>query len=497
MAERKLRVLYAAAEVAPFSKVGGLADVAGALPRALIAEKVDIRLITPLYGMIDRSAWRIRRVAGLGDLHIPIGEHDYAIRFFRGNLPDSKVQVFFMECDDLFAGEGVYADPASGHDYPDNPARFILFSKAILSFLQTGVFDADILHLNDNQTALAAAMMKTSEAYADARKLPTLLTIHNIQYQGNYSLHHLYDAGLSPYLAAPGGPFEFYGGFNFLKAGIEYADKINTVSDTYARETLQFDEISFGLQGVLNNRKNDYFGILNGADYNDWNPAKDKHLVKTYSSRNLSGKTVNKQDLIELCDFNDPAAARPLAGIITRLVQQKGLDLLLEALPRLMEQTDINLVILGSGAPHYAEALRAAEAYFPGRLKVFLKFDNTLAHRIEAGSDLYLMPSVFEPCGLNQLYSLKYGALPVVHYTGGLADTVQEVDPATGKGWGFTFTEYSVNGFMDAILRAVEAYGDRDTWAKLVKRAMLLDFSWAASAKRYKEVYKSLVDGQS
>lgn len=493
MAKRLLSVLMATAEVEPFSKVGGLGDVIGALPKALYGNKVDIRLITPLYGFIDRKAFGIRKVAGLDEIPIRVGEEIFTVRFFRTNFPDTKVQVFFVECDELFDRPGVYTDSDTGEGYRDNPTRFILFSKAVIEFLKTGVFTPKIIHLNDNQSALVAPLLRTQNIDPKLREIKLLLAIHNLEYQGQYSMRYLYDAGLDDKLAYPGGPFEFYGGFNFLKAGIIYSDIITTVSETYAKETIESPDYGYGLEGVLGSRKRDYFGITNGADYSVWNPAEDKFIPKRYTSRSLNGKTVNKEALLERCGFSSPDPNRPIAGMISRLTDQKGINLLLSCLPELMK-LDIYFVILGKGNFYYQDELRRFQENHPDKMAVFIDFDKALAHLIEAGSDIYLMPSRFEPCGLNQIYSLKYGAIPVVRQTGGLADTVRNYSPDTGEGWGFTFKNYSPYDFIEAFNRVLEVYKDQTLWKKICRRAMALDYSWDKAARKYRELYAKLLN---
>lgn len=495
MKEKKIKVLMATPELKPFSEVGGLGDVAKALPKALHDLKVDVRLITPLYGFIDRRAYRLRKVAGLEDFSIRVGNYTHDIRFFRSKLPDSSVQVFFVECDDFFEREGVYSDPSTGQGYWDNPQRFILFNKAIVQFLHTDIFPADIIHLNDNQTALVAPLLRTLEENAGLSKKPIVMGIHNAQHQGTYSMAHLYYTDLDIRLTYPGGPFEFYGDFNFLKAGISYSDKLLTVSETYAEETMQSSDFGFGLEGVLAERRKDYRGILNGVDYKDWSPDKDSLIPYNYSPQKLSGKAKCKKKLLKLCGFTDSDPKVPLIGLISRLVYQKGIDILLGALPQLLED-GINMVILGTGEAQLHEALEDLQKRFPEKLALFLKFDNELAHLIEAGCDMFLMPSRFEPCGLNQLYSLRYGTIPIVRKTGGLADTVRNYEPALDDGWGFVFSGFNSEELASEVWRAVDAFHDKTKWLKIMKRAMKQDFSWEKSAQKYKQLYVELLNGE-
>jgi len=484
----------ATAEMGPFAKVGGLGDVLGALPKALFDKGVDVRAIMPLYGFIDRRKFHIRRIAGLSEQAIIVGDHEFNVQYFRSNIPESKVQVFFVECDELFDRDGVYADPASGMTYGDTTTRFILFSKAVVDFLKMGVFTPEILHLHDNQASLIAAMLRGPNAEPELAKIKILLTIHNLEYQNQCDLGYVNEAGLDPSLTHPGGPLEFYGRLNFLKAGIVYADKLSTVSETYAAETLRGPDAGFGLEGVLQSRGADYRGIMNGADYAAWDPANDKWLVKTYSARNLAGKPANKKALLEKSRLPTDDLGQPVVGVISRLVYQKGIDLIVASLEEIFSR-DVLLVVLGTGDPAYSGALREAEAKYPTRLAVHLEYNEELAHLIVAGSDALLIPSRFEPCGLNQLYGLRYGTIPVARRTGGLADTIQDYAPETDQGWGFLFDSFDTDGLVGALDEALAVYNDSERWKALMKRAMGLDFSWNVSAEKYKQLYLELVNG--
>ena len=492
MASPRIKVLMASAEAVPFSKAGGLGDLAGALPKALWNAKVDARLITPLYGFIDRKHFHLRRVAGLSEIEIRVGENVFPARFYRANIPQTRVQAFFVECQTLFGRDGLYTDPRSGEGYWDNPTRYIFFCKAVVEFLKAEVFTPDIVHLHDNQTALVAPFLRQEDSCSRLSQMPVLLTINNLEYQGRYDMRYLYEAGLDSHLAYPGGPFEFYGDFCFLKAGIVFADQINTVSESYANESITYPEIGYGLEGVLLNRRRDYSGIINGIDTTVWDPAKDKLIPKTYTRNSLEGKKINKRALFEKCGFSGAAMDRPLIGIITRLAGQKGIDLILEAMDSLLA-LDIRFALLGTGPQGYRDALGNAERRHPERFKYFGMFDETLAHLIEAGSDMYLMPSRFEPCGLNQLYSLHYGTLPIVRRTGGLADTVRNYDPESGQGWGFVFDGYNSEEMLATVERALRAYEDKSLWNKLMRRAMSLDLSWDTTARRYRELYLKMI----
>jgi len=484
----RLNVLMASAEVAPFSKVGGLGDVVGALPKELLKAKVNVQVITPLYGFIDRIKYKLRKVSKLEDMEIEVGNETYCVRILRSKIPESKVQIFFVECDDLFSRDGVYRDPDNGHGYDDNPVRFILFSKAVVEFLKTGIVEPNIIHLNDNQTALIAPMLKTVDENRKYESVPIVLSIHNAQYQGNYHESFIHHAGLDWSLAYPGGPFEFYGNFNSLKAGILYADKITTVSPTYAMETMMSAEYAFGLEGVLKSRQDDYLGIVNGADYSIWDPKHDKFIPANFTTRSLKKKQLNKEELLERAGLHNADSAKPVLGIVSRLVYQKGIDLIISVLPEILS-SEAYVVLLGEGDEFYQQQLSELKEQYPDKLGLFLTFSNELAHWIYAGSDMLLMPSRFEPCGLNQLYALRYGTIPVVRKTGGLADTIKEFDPETGEGWGFGFSGYSSDEFAGAIWRAVGLYQDKKEWQKLMRRGMKQDYSWQTSAEMYKKLY--------
>ncbi len=495
MAAKQPKVLFATAEAAPFSKAGGLGDVAGALPKALYAEGVDIRVITPLYGFIDRERFGIRPLDGAPTLRIPAGNALHDVSFQKAVLPGSKVPVYFVDCGDFFGRDGLYNDPHTGEGYGDAPLRFILFSKAVVEFMKSGIFTPDVLHLNDNQTALCAPLIRTQEQNRSLGAVKIVLTIHNMEYQGKYGRQYVEEAGLDGKLAYPGGPFEFYGDFNFLKAGLVYSDILTTVSKGYRNETKGSVDFGYGLEGVLASRGADYFGILNGTDYSVWDPRNDPHIPTPFGPDAPEGKLENKRALLELCGFPNPDLERPVIGMISRLVYQKGVDLLIQSLNEILT-LDVYVTILGSGNAAYQEALHHFRERFPEKLALFMAFDDRKAHLIEAGADIYLMPSRYEPCGLNQMYSLRYGTIPVVRKTGGLADTVKETADMKKDGSGFTFVDYSPVELIRALKRALDLYRDRESWKAVVKRAMELDFGWTQSAREYRDLYLRLVDGR-
>lgn len=487
-------VLYVSSEVAPFAKTGGLADVAGALPKALKDMGLDVRIMMPKYGFISERKYVLREVIRLREIPVRLGEREYVVSAKSAFLPDSKVQVYFIDYPPYFDRESPYVNPSTGKDWSDNAERFALFSRAVLEVLRVLHWQPDVIHCNDWQTALIPAYLKTQlkddPFYA---KISTLLTIHNLAYQGVFEEDVVEVIGLPRELFGPGGPVEFYGKVNFLKAGIVFADAISTVSERYAEE-IQTEEFGAGLDGVLRSRKDDLYGILNGVDYSVWNPETDEFIPHKYSISDLSGKQRNKEALLTQVGLPyDPNI--PVIGMISRLAEQKGFDLLIEAMDQLMA-LDLELVILGTGDPKYHKLLEEYAKKYPEKLSVNLRFDEPLAHLIEAGSDMFLMPSRYEPCGLNQIYSLKYGTIPIVRETGGLADTIQDYDPQTGKGTGFVFKEYSAEAMLAAVRRALNVYQDKTTWTKIMKTAMRQDFSWNVAAKKYVSLYRKLVSGK-
>jgi len=396
------------------------------------------------------------------------------------------VDTYLIESDQYYNRDYLYG--TSKGDYPDNAARFIFFSRMVLELCKKIGFKPHVIHCNDWQTGLIPAYLRTT--YRDDpfyAHTAVLFTIHNLAYQGNFSSEKLALTGLSPGVFTPEG-VEFWGKISFLKAGIVYSEIINTVSHTYSHE-IQTPEYGCGMEGVLACRKDDLFGIINGVDYETWSPEKDTFIVANYSKDNLSGKSKCKSDLISQLDLPEAMNTRPLLGMISRLADQKGFDLVADIMEDLMN-LNVGFVLLGTGEQKYHKLFESIAKKYPQNAGIRLSYDNALAHKIEAGCDMFLMPSKYEPCGLNQIYSLRYGTIPVVRATGGLDDTIKNYDPRTERGYGFTFNNYKARDFLDAIKNALEAYKDRDVWLKLVKRGMKLDFSWENSAKHYIELYQ-------
>lgn len=474
-----LDVVFVSPEAAPFAKTGGLADVAGALPVALKALGCNVTLILPLYR--DVRASNARFESAVFEVSVPVGGRLIKAGVFRGDLDD--VDVFFIECDEFFDRTRLYG--TDDRDYFDNLERFSFFSRAALEVIKTGHIKADIIHSNDWQTGLVSAYLK--DIYAKDphfSNTASVFTIHNIAYQGIFPAGQYDIIGLSPALFSPEG-LEFWGSVSLLKAGITFSDAITTVSPTYAKE-IQTPENGGGLEGVLLGKKDRLYGILNGADYKLWNPETDALIPANFSAGDMAGKQSCKKSLLKKFGLKSKKAV-PVLGIVARLTEQKGFDILLEAMPELMDN-EIRLVILGTGEAKYKQLIEEAARKYPDKLSFRFGFDVKLSHLVTAGSDIFLMPSRFEPCGLNQIYCMKYGTIPVVRGTGGLNDTVRDV--STGMdATGFKFAGYSKDSLLEKAGEALSIFKDTNAWDALVRNAMKEEFSWQEAAKKYIEVY--------
>jgi starch synthase len=483
----RLEIGIASAEMVPFAKVGGLADVIGALSKELVREGHAVSVWLPRYREI--SAYPGLKRTEVGRLSIRLGESTETAEIETAQVPDTGVRLILIGNDRLFARSNPYIDPATGKDWPDNAERFVFYNKAILESLKLLRWTPDVIHLNDYQAGLVPILLR--EAYAgqpEYRRIGTVYSIHNMGYQGIFPPEVLDLLDLPPQLAYATGPLEFYGNVNFMKAAIHYADLITTVSERYAEEIQSSGEYGFGLEGVLRTRRDDLVGILNGIDTEIWDPAHDKLIPFNYSARDLQGKKENKIRLCETMELPvEPEV--PLIGVISRLVDQKGFDLF-ETIAGDLFGAKLKMVVLGSGLAKYEELLRKLRQKHPNKFAVALEFNDPLAHLIEAGSDFFLMPSRYEPCGLNQMYSLRYGTVPIVRATGGLADTVQDYNFETGKGNGFVFEEYSAEALLATIRRALALYQKKRPWKKLLTEVMQIDHSWSAAAKKYVQVYE-------
>lgn len=483
---QKLEILFATSEAVPFAKTGGLADVSGMLPQKLAELGHTVKVALPLYSSIPEKLLKMAEKDI--EFDIVIDKKTYPLNLVKLSHKNLDLEFLFIGNKFFFDRPELYRDNKTGKDYVDNDERFLFFSRGILELLPRISFIPDVIHANDWQTALLPAFLKT--AYENDPKyanIKSILTIHNLAYQGLFPAESFEKLDLDESLFYATQPFEFWGKVNFLKAGITFADLINTVSQTYAKEIQASEEFGAGLEGVLSDRKNDLYGIINGVDYNEWSPSKDKHLFKKYSIKNFSGKKVSKLELLKFAEL--PIRENvPLIGMISRLADQKGFDLIRKAAKDLLSM-DIQVIILGTGEKKYHALLKRLEKQFPKKLKAFITYDNTLAHRIEAGADMFLMPSRYEPCGLNQLYSLKYGTVPIVRATGGLADTIEQVDLKNGTGTGYVFEKYTALAMMKAIKQAVEHYSKKRKWRQIMKNGMNQDNSWDASALKYIELY--------
>ena len=475
-----MNIAFAASEGVPFSKTGGLADVVGALPRALATLGHQVSVYLPRY----RQTKLVDAATVVRSITVPFDDK-YRFASVVSGGTQAGVRYYFVEYPPYFDRDALYGTPAG--DYPDNAERFALFSRAVLEASKIlGV--PDVFHCHDWQTALLPVLLRTVYAEDPAfRDVATVFTIHNMGYQG------LFPPETLPLLMLPWDLFtmsrmEFFGQVNFLKGALTYADYITTVSKKYSQE-IQTAEYGFGLEGVLRDRASTVSGILNGVDYEEWSPETDKFAVAKFSPQDLSGKAKCKQDL--LAGFGMPAAdlKLPVIGIVSRFAAQKGFDLIAQIMDRLARE-DMIVVALGAGDKPYEDMFVRLNKQFPNRIAVKIAYDNAIAHKIEAGSDMFLMPSRYEPCGLNQIYSLKYGTVPIVRATGGLDDTIEPWDARTGKGTGFKFTEYNGESLLLTIKQALVAFRDQTSWQVLMRNGMNKDFSWNASAREYAKVYE-------
>lgn len=479
-----MKILYASSEVFPFAKTGGLADVAGSLPPALERLGHDVKVIMPKYRLIGEEQWSLKK---LKDFSIRFVGRSHSIGIWSALLPKTAVEVFFLSFDPVNQRDGLYQE--NGKDYPDNLEAFSLFCRALLEVPRLLNWSPDILHANDWQSSLALAYLKL--IYRNDlfyQKMGSVFTIHNLAFQGVFPGSLFSELELPESVFTPD-KLEFYGKINFLKAGLVFSDVLTTVSPTYSREILS-PEFGCGLDGLIRQREKDLFGILNGADYQKWNPAQDRSLPRGYSLRALDGKNVCKKTLQRKCKF--PETEVPLLGIVSRLTAQKGIDLVLDLIEELV-CLDLQMVVLGIGEKEIEEKFKKANDRHRDKISVHLTFDENFSHRVIAGSDIFLMPSRFEPCGLSQMYALRYGTIPVVRKTGGLADTVIDAIPSNlsaGRANGFLFESASAPSLLSAIRLAICLYNDRSIWEKLMRVAMSADMSWDRSAKEYVDVYQ-------
>ena len=484
-AKTRLRICLASSEISPLAKTGGLADVTSALAAYFARKGHDCRVLVPFYAGIETDGLEIEELPELADLELQLGGRSFLYSIVRTRLPGKGPELHLLRCPELYFRREIYSGP-------DEHLRFILLSRAAIEMCQRMQFAPDIFHCHDWHTALVPAYLKTRYAwdqlFANTR---TVLTIHNIGYQGVFGAGILYETGLasSPEVLDP--EDLHYDRINFLKTGIVHADLLTTVSPTHAREILE-PGYGMGLDGWLRNRSGSLIGILNGVDYAEWNPRTDEHIPHHYSARRMAGKERNKQAVMQELGL-EYHFDRPLLSMVTRLTYQKGIDLIQEVLPDLLKSRDFSLAVLGGGEAHHERFFHWLHAQFTGRVSFYQGFNNPLAHRIEAGADIFLMPSRYEPCGLNQMYSLRYGTVPVVRATGGLADSVQHFDPVSGRGTGIVFHDFDANGLRWALNSALDLYANKHAWKQLIANGMEQNYSWEEQGALYVKAFLKLL----
>jgi starch synthase len=479
-----MKVFFVASEAVPFAKTGGLADVVGALPKSLAALGHEVGVFLPRY----RATMAGRKLTRLAAVTLPFHPTlKFATIEDSGN--SSGFRAYLFNLPEYFDRDGLYQ--ANGQDYPDNARRFAAFCLGALEFLKRSGSPPDVIHCHDWQSALVPIYLRS--LYREDpffENVRVMFTIHNLGYQGLFP-HSMLGAMALPSSLFTMDGIEYYGQVNLLKGGILYSDFISTVSRKYAEE-IQTKEYGCGLEGVLGSRKHCLAGILNGVDYDEWNPATDKLLPANYTPSDLKGKETCKAELLKRMGAADPQMGRPVIGIVSRFATQKGFDLIAEIAEPLMA-AELYVVALGTGEPQYEALFRQMATRCPDKFLVKVAYDNGLAHQIEAGADMFLMPSRYEPCGLNQIYSLKYGTPPVVRATGGLDDTIEDFDGKTGTG--FKFSDCSAEALLDALQRAIEVYRQPRVWRQIIKNGMSKDFSWGQSARQYAAIYEHLAHG--
>jgi starch synthase len=474
-----MKILFIASEGLPYSKTGGLADVVEGLPKALAQLGHEVAVFLPRYRGNKASA-RI-----ISSLTIPLGSQMRFPAICEGAAANG-VRYFLLDDAEFFDREQLYSDKAG--DYPDNAERFTEFSRAAIEFAKL-VWQPDVFHCHDWQSAMVPTLLHT--VYAEDLALceiPVVFTIHNLGYQGLFPRTVLAATGLPERLFSTEA-LEYWGKVNFLKGGLVFADYLSTVSRGYAKE-IQTAEYGCGMEGVIRNRASRLVGIVNGVDYAAWSPESDKLIAANYCETNLAGKRICKKDLLETFRLPAENLDRPLIGIVSRFADQKGFDLIGQVGDEMLKE-DLMLVALGTGEPKHEKFFQLLAAHFPAKVGVKVAYDNTVAHKIEAGADMFLMPSRYEPCGLNQIYSLRYGTVPVVRATGGLDDTIEPYDPRTGRGTGFKFQAYEGRALLECLRAALKAYKDARAWRTIQANGMAKDFSWKTSAKEYVKLYEA------
>ena len=482
-----MHIVFAASECAPWAKTGGLADVVSALPRTLVKLGHKVSVFIPYYRQVAKAAPRAAVV--LPSITIPYPSYNRFARILDGGLVEG-VQMYFVDCPEFFDRESFYSTPSG--DYPDNAERFGLLSRAVIEASKV-IGIPDVFHVHDWQTSMLAVLLRSTYYFDPVlRHVPAVLTIHNAGYQGRFAPRTM-ETLLLPWDMFTYEKLEENDTLNFLKGGIVYADAITTVSQTYAEE-IRTPEFGNGLDGILQQRSGDLFGILNGVDYSEWDPAIDPNIAAHYTSEKLAGKKECRSDLLHAFGLKGVSDSTAVIGVVSRFATQKGFDLIVEIMDRLVQE-DMVLLMLGSGEEYYERLLVEMAGRYPSKVRVQVKYDNVMAHKIEAGADMFLMPSRYEPCGLNQIYSLKYGTIPIVRATGGLEDTIHE-EPK-GEGNGFKFRGYEAGALMEALQRALEAFRDKEEWTRMMQRGMAENFSWDAPAQEYVRVYERTIQNRS
>lgn len=481
-----MHIVFAASESVPFAKTGGLADVVGALPQQIVKLGHRVTVYLPYYARIRAQIEKAGATPTYAarSITIPFRDYNRFSAIVDGGVRDG-VQYYFVDCPEMFDRAELYGPP--GGDYPDNAERFGLFCRAVLEAAKLlGV--PDVFHVHDWQAALIPLYLRTTYA-ADPllRPAATVLTIHNAAYQGTFPPTTT-EQLLFPWSVFTMDKVEHYDRFNFLKAAVVFADQLTTVSRKYAEE-IQTPEFGWNLDPVLRLRSADLHGILNGVDYAHWNPATDGNLAAHYTSEDLSGKRACRKDLLHAFGLEPVADETPVIGIVSRFVAQKGFDIVSHIGEELASR-DVVVVALGTGEPIFENFFRSWAFRHPAQIAAQIRYDDALAHKVEAGADIFLMPSRYEPCGLNQIYSLKYGTVPVVRATGGLDDTIEEWDPEQGTGTGFKFTGYEPPNLLAAIDRALAAFQHKESWERLMRNGMARDYGWEAPAREYAQVYE-------
>ncbi len=481
-----MNILIASAELDPYAKRGGLADIAASLPIEWKKYGQNPIIIMPKYGFIDTHYHGFKPTYLV--LYVPVGHWVEFAHLWYGTLPNSDVPVYLVENADYFNRWGIYGDP---NEYLDNDRRFIFFSRAVMEAAKALGFKPDIIHSHDFHTAFTLAFLKSQYRFDyHFSRTAGVYTIHNLAYQGWFNPERAMEySGFGMKEFYPGSWFERYGSVNAMKTGLMFADKITTVSPNYARE-IRYPYYSEGLQDILNLRAGDLIGILNGANYKEWNPETDKHIYKNYTSASLEDKEINKRKFIEEYFETSENLDMPLIGMTTRLAEQKGIDLIINKIEYFLSNDEFRFVLLGSGERHYEDFFNYLAWKYPGKVSVNLGYNQVMSYKILAACDFFFLPSRFEPCGLTQMYAMKYGTIPIVRHTGGLADTVEEYNWNSGKGVGLVFFQYNADDFAFAIRRALSMYKQEPHWDIVRKNAMKKDFSASRSALEYLKVFK-------